>query len=101
MFGAVRTLRQAEVSSLSIELNGVRNRFEFVGVKNDIPYLFEIKSGPNAGLTPNQKINLSQLMQNKPAFIPVGKNAMNIDLPNFTVGQPYSEPYIVVFIHYF
>ena len=86
---------------VTIELNGVRNRFDFVGVKNDIPYLFEIKNGPNVGLTPNQKINLPQLMQNKPAFIPVGKNAMKIKLPNFTVGQPYSEPYIVVFKHYF
>ena len=86
---------------VTIELNGVRNRFDFVGVKNDIPYLFEIKNGPNARLTPNQKINLPQLMQNKPAFTPVGKNAMKIKLPNFTVGQPYSEPYIVVFKHYF
>ena len=92
------TVLQEEVT---IELNGVRNRFDFVGVKNDIPYLFEIKNGPNAGLTPNQKINLPQLMQNKPAFTPVGKNAMKIKLPNFTVGQPYLEPYIVVYKHYF
>ena len=86
---------------VTIELNGARNRFDFVGAKNDIPYLFEIKNGPNAGLTPNQKINLPQLMQNKPAFTPVGKNAMKIKLPNFRVGQPYSGPYIVVYKHYF
>lgn len=84
---------------VTIELNGVRNRFDFVGVKNDIPYLFEIKNGPNAGLTPNQKINLSQLMQNKSTFTPVGKNALKV--PMFKVGQPYSGPYIVVFKHYF
>lgn len=75
----------------------MRNRFDFVGVKNDTPYLFEI----NARLTPNQKINLPQLMQNKPAFTPVGENALKIKLPNFTVGQPYLNPYIVVYKHYF
>lgn len=86
---------------VTIELNKVRNRFDFVGVKNDIPYLFEIKNGLNAGLTPNQKINLPELMQNKPAFTLVGKNAINIYLPNFTVSQPYLKPYIVVYKHYF
>lgn len=84
---------------VTIELNKVRNRFDFVGVKNDTSYLFEIKNGSNAGLTPNQKINLPELMSKKPSFIPVGKNATKV--PMFNVGKSYTGPYIVVFKHYF
>ena len=40
-------------------MNGIRNRFDFVGEKDRIPHLFEVKNGPTARMTPNQKINIS------------------------------------------
>lgn len=88
---------------VSVELNGVRNRFDFVGEKNNMLYLYEIKNGAAAGFTKNQKINLPQFLMNKPTFIPVGGNAMQV--PNFQnivpLRQPYTGNYIVVIKHVF
>ena len=90
------TVYQTEVS---VKVDGIMNRFDFVGIKNGKLYLFEIKNGLHAKPTLNQRINIPRLMLEKPSFIPVGKNAMRV--PQFNVGQPYTGKYIVVYRHYF
>ena len=91
------TLLKEEVT---IELDGVRNRFDFVGKKDNIFYLYEVKNGPTARFTPNQAINIPKMqVPNPPPFIPIGGNAAKIK--DFTVGQPFTGKYLVVYRHYF
>ena len=61
--------------------------------------MFEIKNGPKAGFTPNQKINLPKFLLNKTPFIPVGKYIK--DIPNFVRNVPYTKDYVVIIKHYF
>jgi RHS repeat-associated protein len=92
------TVYQKEVS---IELNGVRTRFDFAGELKDELHLFEVKNGPNALLTPNQRINIPQMMKTHPPIVPVGRNAGNVPQFMKSIGKPYTKGYIVVFKHYF
>lgn len=41
-------------------------------------YLYEVKYGPKAHLTNNQKINIPKLQNKQATFIPIGKNAMKV-----------------------
>lgn len=91
------TLLKEEVT---IELDGVRNRFDFVGKKGETLYLYEVKNGPTARFTPNQAINIPKMqVPNPPPFTPIGGNAAEIK--DFTVGQPFTGNYLVVYRHYF
>lgn len=80
-------------------MNGIRNRFDFVGEKDRIPHLFEVKNGPTARMTPNQKINIPIMQKQTPPFIPIGNNAISINY--FNIGQPYTGKYVVIYRHYF
>lgn len=86
---------------VTVELNGVKNRFDFVGTLNEKLYLYEVKTGPNAGFTPNQKINLPKFLMNKPTFIPRGLNALKVPQFQGVINQQYKGNYIVVIKHYF
>ena len=80
-------------------MNGIRNCFDFVGEKDRIPHLFEVKNGPTARMTPNQKINISIMQKQTPPFIPIGNNAISINY--FIIGQPYTGNYVVIYRNYF
>lgn len=84
---------------VTVNLNGVCNRFDFVGEKDGTLYLFEVKNGPTARMTPNQKINIPIMRKQTPPFIPIGENAKSIKY--FKIGQPYTDKYIVIYRHYF
>ena len=85
---------------VTIELVGVRNRFDFVGLKDSKYYLFEVKNGPHARMTLNQSINIPKMsVSNPPAFIPRGNNASFVR--GFTVGKPFTGKYVVIYRHYF
>ena len=75
-------------TEVTIELNGVRNRFDFVGEKDGLLHLFEVKNGPTARMTPNQKINIPIMQKQTPPFIPIGNNAKNVPaFNNLVVGN--------------
>lgn len=65
-------------TEVTVEVDGLRNRFDFVGEKNGVLYLYEVKYGPKAHLTNNQKINIPKLQNKQATFIPIGKNAMKV-----------------------
>ena len=66
---------------VTVDVDGVKNRFDFVGEKDGMLYLYEVKNGPSAHFTKNQKINLPKIQNGGINFIPVGKNAL--DVPHF------------------
>ena len=66
-------------------MNGIRNCFDFVGEKDRIPHLFEVKNGPTARMTPNQKINIPIMQKQTPPFIPIGHNAISINYFRFSL----------------
>ena len=80
---------------------GVRNRFDFVGKKGEYLYLFEVKNGPTARMTPNQKINIPIMQNQTSPFIPIGNNAKNVPAFNNLVGGKYTDKYIVIYRRYF
>ena len=88
-------------TEVTIELNGVRNRFDFVGEKDGLLHLFEVKNGPTARMTPNQKINIPIMQKQTPPFIPIGNNAKNVPAFNNLVGGKYTGKYIVICRYYF
>lgn len=88
-------------TEVTIELNGVRNRFDFVGEKDEVLYLFEVKNGPTARMTPNQKINIPIMRKQTPPFIPIRDNAKNVPAFNNLVGGKYTDKYVVIYRHYF
>ncbi|MBP3252799.1 MAG: RHS repeat-associated core domain-containing protein, partial [Prevotella sp.] len=87
---------------VTVEVDGVRNRFDFVGKKGDMIYLYEVKNGPKAGPTPNQLKNIPKLMQGV-KFIPIGANAAKIqEFYNYELLRiPYTGKYSVVYLHYY
>ena len=86
---------------VTVEVGGVRNRFDFVGLKDNVLHFYEVKNGPYARMTPNQAINIPKLQQGA-SFIPVGKNAAEIiKLKPFVLTKsPYNGNYAVHYIHY-
>ena len=88
-------------TEVTVKLNGVCNRFDFVGEKGEYLYLFEVKNGPTARMTPNQKINIPIMRKQTPPFIPIGENAKNVPAFNNLEGGKYIGKYIVIYRHYF
>ena len=66
-------------------------------------YIYEVKNGPHAGFTPNQKIVIPAILKEKPILYPYGKNASNV--PQFNIllinGKPYTGNYNFVIKHYY
>ena len=87
---------------VTIKLEGVKNRFDFVGKQDNLLYLYEVKNGPSARMTINQRINIPKMQQYKPSFWPKGKNALKIPEFRFSIinNQPYGGDYIVIYKHY-
>ena len=87
---------------VTIEVDGVRNRFDFVGMKNGKIYLYEVKNGPYARPTKNQLINIPKLHESGASFIPIGKNASSIpEFNSFEMKRmPFTGDFEVVYIHY-
>ena len=89
-------------TEVTIEVNSVKTRVDFVGEKDGILYLYEVKNGPYARLTPNQKVVIPQLQDFHKGFIPVGKNAMMINqlAPFVSNKQIYTGDFEFVLKHY-
>ena len=87
---------------VTVEVNGVRNRFDFVGEKDGVLHFFEVKNDPHAHFTKNQSINIPILKNKKSLFIPVGKNATEVDaLKPFALKKaPFTGDFQVNCIHY-
>lgn len=70
---------------VTLEVNGVRVRVDIAADFNGEIRLIEVKNGPSASYTPNQKIVYPQMKENVPV-IPRGKNAGKIE--QFDIGAP-------------
>ncbi len=86
---------------VTVEIDGIQNRFDFVGKLNGELHLVEVKNGLNAGFTPNQRINLPKYLMNKPTLISRGAKALQVKYPEFNRDQIYKGNYIVIIKHYF
>ena len=85
---------------VTIEVDGTRVRVDFIGEKNGQLYLYEVKNGPKAGFTPNQKIVYPKIQEGS-QFIPRGENASHIQFKGFKVGVPYKGNFNFIIQHYF
>ena len=85
-----------------MEVDGIRNRFDLVGVKDGTIYLIEVKNGVNARMTKNQSINIPKLQNHRSSFIPVGENSSRIDyFKSSTINRtPYSGKFEVLYRQY-
>ena len=63
---------------VTVRVNGTKVRFDFVADIDGQMTFFEIKNGPHAGFTPNQKIVYPDMLLNKPMVYPVGRNVHEI-----------------------
>ncbi len=66
-------------------------------------YIVEVKNGPKAGFTPNQRIAYPKLMLEHAPFSPIGSKALQIE--NFRDliinNRPYTGNYTFEIIHYY
>lgn len=62
---------------VTVEASGVRVRVDFAIIDDGIVHLHEVKNGPFAGFTPNQKIVYPQMLEGIP-IIPRGINAATV-----------------------
>ena len=87
------TTLQREVT---IELNGVRVRVDIATQSPNMEItLVEVKNGPYANFTPNQKIVYPQMMLDHAPIVPLGQNAANVwGLEQ--VGQPTTNYTIII-----
>ena len=86
---------------VTVEVDGIRNRFDFVGRKDNVLHFFEIKNGPHATPTKNQLINIPKLCEPGATFIPVGKNAANIrELKFFEKILSPRLTFFLILLHY-
>ncbi len=87
---------------VTVEVDGVRNRFDFAGTKNGELYLFEVKNGPYSRPTPNQLRNIPKLFEHSSSFTPIGRIAADIPvLRAFETNRvPFSGNYHIIYIHY-
>lgn len=100
------------VKEVTIEINGVPTRLDFVGYdKNGVLSLFEVKNGPKASFTKNQKIIWPQIENNSSffnpssnsmQFIPVGTNAAKFNelLPFEIARKPFTGNFNATIIWY-
>lgn len=87
------TTLQREVT---IELNGVRVRVDIATQSPNMEItLIEVKNGPYANFTPNQKIVYPQMMLDHAPIVPLGQNAANVWGPA-QVGQPTTNYTIII-----
>ena len=100
---------------VSMKVNGTIVRMDFIGRdSNGVLQFFEVKNGPYARFTPNQKIVLPQMIESKGVMkfphstpsleiIPFGKNASQIiEFQNIIPSQqPYIGNYGINIIHYY
>lgn len=86
---------------VTVELDGVRTRFDFVGSLDEQLHLVEVKTGPHAGFTPNQKINIPKYLTNKSTLIPRGANAIKVPKFQNYIDKQFTSHYVVVIKHYF
>jgi len=77
---------------VTLEVNGVRVRVDIAADFNGEISLIEVKNGPSAGFTPNQRIVYPQMTDGIP-IIPRGANAVPVWGPN-QVGQPTTQYYL-------
>jgi hypothetical protein len=83
---------------VTLEVNGVKVRVDVAADFNGEIHLIEVKNGPSAGFTPNQKIAYPQMQGDmRTPIIPRGANAAQI--PQWQVGQPTTS-YMLKIIRY-
>ena len=89
-------------TEVTVEVNGIRTRVDFIGEKNGKLFLYEVKNGPHAHLTPNQKKAIPLLRDFRYGFIPIGRNAQKIpQLHHYTINKTtYSEDFVFILKHY-
>ena len=85
-------------TEVTIEVDGVRTRLDFVGEKDGVLHFFEVKNGPHARKTKNLSIVWPKLNANQP-IIPRGNNASRV--PEFNPGELYDKGFIPILKHYF
>ena len=73
---------------ISLDVDGTRVRVDFAAEIDDKLYLYEVKNGPKAGFTPNQKIAYP-LMKQKFPIIPRGGNALKVKF--WDIGKPFQN----------
>ena len=97
---AIGELQQEGVTNIhtevTFEVNGGRIRVDIVGEFNGEVRLYEVKNGPSAGFTPNQRMAFPQMNGELP-IIPWGQNAMNTNF--LDVGVPM-QGYVLQIIRY-
>ncbi|HBN05418.1 MAG TPA: hypothetical protein DD434_06475, partial [Bacteroidales bacterium] len=81
---------------ITLEVEGVRVRVDLGASFNGEVHFIEVKNGPSAGFTPNQKIVYPKMMENIPV-IPKGFNAMKMQ--ELQVGEPTTS-YQLIIIRY-
>ncbi len=88
---------------VTIEADGTRVRIDFIGEKDGMVHLFEVKNGQYARFTHNQSIVYPKLERAHMRFIPIGKNALGIKPFRINTIQhtPFSQPYQFNYIHYY
>ena len=84
-------------TEVTIEVDGVRIKLDFVGDIDGERVLAEVKNGLKAGFTKNQKIVFPKLLEH-PAFIPRGLNAIRA---GFKPNVPFTDNYKVTIIKYY
>lgn len=90
-------------TEVSLKIDGITYRADFIGEKDGILQIFEVKNGVHAGFTPNQRIAIPKLQNGNATIIPFGKNALNINEFRYLVpfGKPYTGSYQFNFIRYY
>ena len=88
-------------SQVSLRVDGTTYVADLIGEKDNLLYIIEVKNGPTARCTINQKIVFPKLKEMKP-FIPFGKNAAKIYNFNGILNQkaPFTEKYHFIYKHY-
>ena len=88
---------------VTIKVNGVTIRPDFVGYKDGMLYIYEVKNGPYAGFTKNQKMVISEILKERPVFIPRGVNAGRVPMFQDLIinNRPYTGNYNFVIKHYY
>ncbi|NLE63239.1 MAG: RHS repeat-associated core domain-containing protein [Bacteroidales bacterium] len=78
---------------VTLEVNGVRVRVDIAADFNGTIQLIEVKNGPSASFTPNQKVVYPQMLDGV-KVIPRGANASTV-WPG-QVGQPTSQYFLII-----
>ena len=87
---------------VSINVDGVNIKPDFVGMKDGMIHIYEVKNGPHAGFTQNQKIAIPKLIEQHLPFTPYGRNASNVPAFKSLIidNKPYTGNYKFVIKHY-